>query len=269
MPDSVTFAASTSRLVEKSIDHETARLPVSRRAVLLAATSAIAGCATSYPGKLTGTVEGAVITPICLLKNEMPIYDVGTTAFQNGVRSVPVAGWNFAGQVQSLMTERIRASNGKYWATDGVEGDKRRRLLQLLPMGPDGRAELGFNLLGVASVGREMKIDYLLVIDSERLQDPFFGTNQFFSGQGVYQRSHFSFRAGINFLVARASVIDVAKASIVASRTKWQFTPRDLSEWVDPDSVTLPADFLEGGKAALASLADEVAADLLQGLAVV
>ena len=59
-----------------------------------------------------------------------------------------------------------------------------------------------------AQKAKDAGADYVLLVGPSQPGDPFFGTNQSISGYGIYQRSVFMSRRGINFLTIRVALLD-------------------------------------------------------------
>lgn len=196
----------------------------------------LAGCATTGVERVSQIRPGTTVTPLSLMGDVLAIRHVGTTVFQNESRDLDVAAWAIDKSAEAAAVRLMR--NGGKLAVVTVETDNARR--QAGKLGTNfwtSGATLQGGPESIIILARQAGADYVLVMGPVQLGDPFFGTNQAFSGYGIYQRSAFGSKRAINYLTMRVVLFDGLSGEEVA-RTHGHFSsPRGDADWMASESL--------------------------------
>lgn len=200
-----------------------------RRDVLAFLPLALAGCAvtTLAPPKPSS------IAVVSLLGDRLSLRQVGITVFGNSERSVDVSDWS--------VDEHVQASTGNILRSAGYEV-KRSTPQTASSLGKVSRFNLTstYSFAGGASAARKAAadagVDYLFVVAEapNAFTDPFFRTNQFITGYGIYQRRG---GGGVAFAFVSILLVEGKTGEVVYASTGPFSLPRDDSLWIEPEGA--------------------------------
>lgn len=93
---------------------------------------------------------------------------------------------------------------------------------------------------GVRGAALAAGADYLLIVAKapNAFSDPFFKTNQYITGYGVYQRSFFGEQTSITFAQLAVLLVDGRTGEVIADRIASESRPRPDSLWIDIEHAT-------------------------------
>lgn len=220
-------------------------------------SAAVCGCATVGADKVEQIKPGMTLAPISLMGDTLALRQVGTTVFHNDERDIDVANWRIDRHTESI-AGTVVAGKGKFKVTQADSGEVRKNV----------RLPRGFGPL--TALAKRSEADYVLLIGPAPMADPFMGTNQKFSGYGIYQRS-FVLRTGptptgapfmdtnesfshhgtyqrlvvgmkraVNFLTMRAILLNGKSGEEVARTECALSAPRQDSEWLEAKKGVQP-----------------------------
>ena len=182
---------------------------------------------------------------------------VGTIVFQNERRDLDVSQWEIDKYTEASAA-RIIGSGGKFKAVTADTGEARKRTGKLDTSFWSSGAVLQGGVEGVTKLARDSGADYVLVLGPAQLGDPFMGSNQSFSGYGIYQRSMFGMKRSINYLTMRMILLDGKTGAEVARTHSHLSSPRTNENWMDSDKLVLTGTNTTSTKAAIEQLIDGV-----------
>ena len=221
--------------------------------VALVVALSIAGCATTGVERVEQLKPGTRVAALAVLGDTLAIRHVGTTVFQNEKRDVNVPQWQIDRYAETSAARLVGAS-GRFKVITADTTDARKRA---------GRTTTGFfsgpHLEGgpqsIAGFAKQAGADYVLVIAPSPLGgDPFMGTNQSFTGYGIYQRSSFGMRRSLNFLTMRIVLHDGRTGEEIARTHDHASSPRGDTLWMDSSNLALTDANAAATKAAIEQL---------------
>lgn len=228
----------------------------------------LTGCATVGTEQVEKLKPGTSIVPLSLMGDTLAIRHVGTTVFQNERRDTAVADWQIDKYTESAVFRL--AGNGNRFQIKVSETAAARISAEKLVMDFwTSRATLQGGKESVTKLAKDAGADYVLVIAPAQLGDPFYGTNQGFSGYGVYQRSAFGSRRAINYLTMRVVLFDGQSGVEVAKTHGFNSAPRDEASWMASENLTLTADNAQKTQAGIQALIETVLQKALADLKLV
>lgn len=172
---------------------------------------AISGCVSNDLTRVEKIAPNNTILVVSTLSNTMPVVTVGTTIFQNEQFEIPVANWHIPQYAESVVIDYLTPA---YHATT----DARLRAVIAPPKNDffTGYPSALSNQQ-VFDIAKEHQADYILVISAVEFQDAYFGTNQFFEGLGVYQRTFLGSEKIIQFAQVGLNLFDAHTGEFVAT----------------------------------------------------
>lgn len=208
-----------------------------RKYPLLILIAFVAGCATAGVERVEQFKPATKIVPLSLMGNNLKIWYVGTTIFQNADREIDVTAWQIDNYIE-MMAAQLLQDGGKVTMTP-INTDRARKIVgtyvqdlwtnePLVQGGPES----------LISLAKEASAEFVLVIGPSLYGDPFFGTIHPITGYGIYQRSFFTKRA-INYLTMKVVLFDAKDGKWVARTRVNPSGPRSDSVWMDSENLTL------------------------------
>jgi hypothetical protein len=228
-----------------------------KRLLAIIMVAVLSGCATVGVEHVEQLKPGTTIVPLSLLGDTLAIRHVGTTVFQNERRDLSVAEWQIDRHAEATATRLIAA--GKKFQTKVAQTSEARVAAGKLGQAFwTGGAVLQGGPESVVKLAKEAKADYVLLIGPSQIGDPFFGTNQSFSGYGVSQRAAFGSRRAINFLTMRVVLLDGKSGAEVARTQGYLSAPRPASDWMESKDLALTSSNATATKASVQELIEAV-----------
>jgi hypothetical protein len=228
-----------------------------RRIIALLLTAFLAGCATVGVEQVEKLQPGTKVVPLSLLGNVLAIRHVGTTVFQNKRRDLDVTDWQIDNFGESIAARIIRDGH-KFVALEADTKEARNSAGKLVSDFWTSKAGLQGGPDSVIRLAAKAGADYILVLGPSQLGDPFFGTNQAFSGYGVYQRSVFGSKRAINYLTMRVVLLDGKSGTEVARTHGFLSAPRTEASWMDSENLNLSMDNTQETKSGIQTLVQTV-----------
>lgn len=217
----------------------------------------VSGCATVGVENVEQLKPGTKIVPLSLMGDTLAIRHIGTTVFQNERRDLAVPQWQIDKYTEAVALRVIR-DGGKFIGEliDTEEARKNAGKLgidfwtsgSVVQGGPES----------IIKLAKDARADYVLVIGPSPIGDPFFGTNQGFSGYGIGQRSVFNLKRGLNYLTMRVALLDGKDGKEVARARGFLSSPRGQPDWMDSENLSLSVSNATGTKSSIESLIDSV-----------
>lgn len=215
------------------------------------------GCATVGVEKVEQIKPGTKIVPLSFMGDKLAILHIGTTMFQNERRDVELPLWQIDKYTEAAAARAIREA-GRFSA-EPVDTATARI----------GAGKLGYGSWtntavfegGTESVTRLAKnagAEYVLVFGPTQLGDPFFGTNQAFSGYGIGQRSFLGLERAVNYLTMRVVLLDAKDGKEVARTHGFLSSPRETADWMESGNLSLSESNAATTKLSIESLIDAV-----------
>jgi len=142
-----------------------------------------------------------------------------------------VTNWNIDQQIEDDASNLIQ-SGGKFVVVKPASADHRGKFGVPVKSLWSGAIDLEHMKEGAQSVARASGADLVFVIREAEYGDPFFGTNQEFSGYGIYQRSIFFSNKAINFVTMNVIVFDGKTGESIAGTRQFIKGAREASDWI-------------------------------------
>ncbi|HET7831695.1 MAG TPA: hypothetical protein VFK88_01900 [Gallionella sp.] len=216
-------------------------------------TTLLAACATTG----ANVPRNSKVVPISIVGNTLDFRVVGTTVFGNDKKLIDVSEWN--------TDENIEDSANNYLRTAGINSGRaapgsKSHIGAMSFLNFTGNYSFAGGKEGVQKAALGSNADYLLIVARapNAFSDPFFHTNQYITGYGIYQRSYFGRQSGVNFVQLAILLVDGKTGEVITSRVRWLSSPRAESLWVDNEHTTPDAANLAETKKALMPLIDGV-----------
>lgn len=195
----------------------------------------LTACATTGGG----LPRHSKVVPVSLLGDTLDLRVVGVTVFGNSTTPIDVSDWHVDQQIERTAINLLGAGG-----------------LDSAIASPDLKKHIGtisfFNLIGsysfsggkdgIKRVASATGADYLLVVAKapNAISDPFFRTNQFITGYGIYQRRVlFGKGSAVDFVQIVVLLVDGKTGEVIDSRIDWRSSPRPESLWLGDDQTTL------------------------------
>jgi hypothetical protein len=222
------------------------------------------GCATTRvdPAALARIKTVAVVSS---LEEKLTCKLVGTTAFNNARYDLPDAPAN-----RNTKTEQMA---GRLLIPAGLSIV---RLDTSAPVFRTTKSSLDFWTAKdntdiqplLKAVGAQGTPDAVLLLNTFDVQDPFMGTNQIFSGYGLYHRSFFSMKQSQVFVVLVGALYDARDGKPLARRGASAAAPLSNVSWRKEGEPFTEAEQTEI-QSALDEAFNRALADLLNGIGLV
>jgi hypothetical protein len=209
-----------------------------RAILLLIVVALVSGCATVGVERVEQLKSGTTIAPLSLMRDSLGIRHVGTTIIQNERRDLDVAQWRIDEYTEVTVARLIRDGQ-KFSVIPADTNEARKKAGEL---GSDfwiGGPVLQGGSGSVTEFAKDVGADCVLVVGPIKLEDPFFGTNQSFSGYGIYQRSVLGFKRAINYLTMRLVLFDGKSGAEVARTHDHLSAPRSDADWMESEKLAL------------------------------
>jgi hypothetical protein len=226
------------------------------------------GCATVGVERVEQLKPGTKITPLSLMGDKLAIRHIGTTVFQNERRDLELPSWQIDSYTEAAAARAIR--QGARFSVIQTETATARKSAGKL--GHDfwtSAAVIEGGPESITRLAREAGAEYVLVMGPSQLGDPFFGTNQSFSGYGVGQRSFLGSKRAVNYLTMRVVLLDGKDGKEVARTHGFLSSPRAAGDWMESESLALTEGNAATTKSAIESLIDAVLAKGLTDLTLI
>lgn len=207
-------------------------LPISLLIVLLT------GCATVGSDKVALQPQNTKIVAVSLMGNQLKIRHVGTTIFSNAKHDLDVANWNIDQQIEDD-ADAFLQGGGKFVVVKPASMDYRDKFGVPKKSLWSGTIPLDHMKEGAQLVAKESGADLVVLVREAEYGDPFFGTNQQFSGYGIYQRSFFFSKQAINFVTMNVIVFDGKTGTSIAGTRQFTSGPREGMDWIEGEDLNL------------------------------
>jgi hypothetical protein len=238
--------------------------------LFLMSSMVLAGCGTVGVERVENIAAGTSISPISLMGNTLAINHVGTTIFSNNSVNVDAAEWKIVEQTEETAVRLI--NDGKKFQSKPIYGIQNRKKAQVhaddfstsSPYRPQVNNKYDSEV--IRELARESGADYVLVIMSGHFGDPFFGTNQRFSGYGIYQRSFLGSNRAVNYAMIAVGLFDGKTGEEVANTHGYLSSKRSEADWITADNMALTTSNEESTKTSIKKLIDDLLRKLLEKL---
>lgn len=182
---------------------------VSRIRILAAAVTVLvaAGCTTLNPQLVETQTRGKTIAVASMLGPNLRLKWVGTTAFNNEEGEVAVPTWG-------LDAEATKATSSALLAT--------QRYLTVKVF--TNIAQAGE---AMPQLPADAQADFLLLLKPKEVgnPDPMYGTNQFFGGVGIAQRSFMGLQKTRAHVAVNAELYDLSAGKLLGARGEFEHWP--------------------------------------------
>ncbi|MFA6179119.1 MAG: hypothetical protein WC696_05855 [Candidatus Methylopumilus sp.] len=207
-------------------------------ALILMIAGLAPGCAIVGADKATQAPHGSKVAVVSLLGNQMSIQHLGTTAFNNKKWNIEVQSWAVDQYVEDQANLLVEAGNKFTPVKDKADG-YRQKFGSLEQNFWTGNRKYQYQSEGVQALVAESGADLVLMISPAEYGDVFFGTNQLFSGYGIYQRSFLRDRNALSFLMMTVQLIDAKSGEEIASAQQYASSKRADRDWLEDDTPVL------------------------------
>lgn len=212
--------------------------------------SVLTGCATTGSETIEKFPSGVSIVPASEMGDVLKVRHVATIVFGNRRADVPMPAWEMDKVAEQTAADLFRAASR--FTLVRADASKAR--------GQNGR----ISATGLAS---QAKADYVLVIGPAYYGDPFFGTNQEFSGYGIYQRSILMRESARDYLTMNVSLLDGKSGEIIGQAAGYSSSPKKQG-WIPPESfdpgpITIDAESEKETRAAVMNMVRQLMSELL------
>jgi hypothetical protein len=217
----------------------------------------LSGCATVGVETVEQLRPGTKIVPLSLMGDKLAIRHIGTLVFQNERRDLDVASWQIDTYAEGTAA-RVMREGGKFSPTQVDTTAARRSVGKLGHDFWTSAAVIEGGPQSVIGLAQQAGAEYVLVIAPSQLGDPFFGTNQSFSGYGIGQRSFLTSKRGVNYLTMRVVLLDAKDGKEVARTHDFLSSARATTDWMESDNLSLTESNAVSTRLAIESLIDRV-----------
>jgi|GEM_PF-2812215 len=151
--------------------------------ILIVATALLSGCATTNNlARMEAVEKNDAILVISQFEDTLSVKTVGTTIFTNNMISIDVTDWDInkyaEDQVKNLLSKNYTVLSNPELRRSISKPDYNYFTLEKHPLkGQD-----------LFQYTESKGIKYVMVLSPMKYQDPYYNTNQFFEGFGIYQR---------------------------------------------------------------------------------
>lgn len=198
----------------------------------------LSGCATVGSEKIGLQPQNTKIVAVSLMGNQLKVRHVGTTVFSNAKHDLDEANWNIDQQIEDA-TNKLIQSGGKFVVVKPASTDYREKFGVPVKSLWNGTTPLDHKKEGAQSIAKESGADLVVLVREAEYGDPFFGTNQQFSGYGIYQRSFLFSKQAINFVTMNVIVLDGKTGESIAGTRQFIKGTREASDWVEGEDLIL------------------------------
>ena len=201
----------------------------------------VSGCATVGTERVEQLKVGSKIVPLSLMGDTLAVRHVGTIVFENARGDMRVPGWEIDRYLENLAARLLR-DNPKVSVVAAQTADARRFAGKTSTDFWTSQIKLEGGTRIVTELAQRTGADYVLVVAESSIGDPFFRTNQSFSGYGIYQRHILNQQHGIHFVTMRVALLDGKTGAEVSRTQSYGSAPRAASDWMERDALKLSAD---------------------------
>lgn len=226
-----------------------------KRIIALLLMIFLTGCATVGVEQVEKMQAGTKVVPLSLLGNILAIRHVGTTVFQNEWRDLDVSDWQIDNFSEAAAARIIRDGH-KFVAIEAETKEARANAGKLVTDFWTSKVGLQNGPDSVIKLATMTGADYILIIGPVQIGDPFFGTNQSFSGYGIYQRSIFSSKNAVNYLAMQVALLD-GKTGAEVARARGNLSAhryRSENNWMPSENLVPSEANAQETKAGIKSL---------------
>ena len=219
-----------------------------RRVVTLLLVALLTACATTVPSPPKESSFAVLST----LGNKLSLRQVGITVFGNTEKAIDVSQWNVDEHVEASTAIMLKSAGFKTLKSAARSTDDLGRMSYF-------NMTQSYTFTGGPAAMRKAALaagaDYLIVVleAPKARSDPFFRTNQFITGYGVYQR-----RGGGSVTFAQIAVllVDGKTGEVLSSCIESAGTARSDSIWIDVDAPSLDSSSLSQPREAFLRVID-------------
>lgn len=251
-----------SRIVAKA---NASGLTLMRLLMTLGLVAVVSACSTVGTERTAQMKSGASIAPLSLMGEVIPIRVVGTTVFQNERAEAKVPDWQIDTYTESVAARLLK--DGKRFTVIQPDTTEAHAIKPKVGSIAAGTVFEGGNDKIIA-LARNSGADYVLVMLPALYGDPYFGTNQAFTGYGVYQRSFLGIKRAVNFLTMRAALFDGKTGEEIARTSGYVSSPRSPDGWMESDNLLMSEENNHATRQAIETLINKLLTTLLIDLKV-
>lgn len=208
-----------------------------RAFLILAISFVLSACATVGTERVAKLDSNARIAPLSLMGTTLSIRGIGTTVFQNARAVAEVPDWEIDKHAESV-TAKVLADFKRLAV---LHPDTSRFHSTIKPI--VGSIAVGTKFeSGADSIvvfAKEANADVVLVLLPIVYGDPYFGTNQAFSGYGIYERGFLGTKNAVNYVTMRVAVFDGKTGEEIARTSGYISDRRPASDWMEFENLVM------------------------------
>ena len=204
------------------------------KVTILVIITILSGCAGMGAQKVLELEDNQKILVISSMGNEFDLLSVGTTVFSNESKSIPVNGWYVDDHIEKSISELSEKSRFDI---------KSQEILPLKNPPPVFMTSLwtlqiDFNGIKdhIFSFAKEKEYDLILFVNSFEDEDTIFGTNQYYSGYGLYKRTFLSSSRTVIYARVSVNLYDVNTQKKVTGT--WDTISRPCSDYISYEKLS-------------------------------
>ena len=207
-----------------------------RTLLAIALSMLLSACATVGTEQVAKLDRKTRIAPLSLMGTSLSVRAIGTTVFQNSKADAEVSDWQIDNYTESVVAEhlvkskRVIAVHSNVWQFHSIK-----------PIVDSIAAGTSFEggTLSIIAYAKEANADVVLVILPALYGDPYFGTNQAFTGYGVYERGFLGSKSAVNYVTMRVAAFDGTTGKEIARTSGYISAKRPESEWMEFDNLVM------------------------------
>jgi hypothetical protein len=183
------------------------RRGVLKNFILIVLIILVSGCVSNNLQQVTQITSNEKIVVIAQLHNSFPVKTVGATAFQNDYFEIDSSEWKTNEFIEAEVAKKL-STNYSVVSNSFIRSN-------LAPPKNDIVSGYPSPIKNPSVLNEAQKINakYILVISPTEFSDVYFGTNQRFIGNGIYQRS----KNSIHYSQISFDLFDASTGNFVAT----------------------------------------------------
>lgn len=207
-----------------------------RAFLVLALSFLLSACATVGTERVAKLENNTRITPLSLMGATLSIRGIGTTVFQNARAVAEVPEWEIDKYAESVAAKAL--TDFKRLAVlhpDSAHFHSIKPIIGSIAVGTkfEGGAD------SIVAFAKEANADVVLVLLPALYGDPYFGTNQAFSGYGIYERGFLGTKNAVNYVTMRVAVFDGRTGEEIARTSGYISDRRPSSDWMEFENLVM------------------------------
>lgn len=202
----------------------------------IALSMLLSACATVGTEQVAKLDRNAKIAPLSLMGTSLSIRAIGTTVFQNTKADAEVSDWQIDKYTESVVAERLTKSKRVVALHPSVSPfHSIKPIIDSIAVGTSFEG----GTQRIVDYAKEANADVVLVMLPALYGDPYFGTNQAFTGYGVYERRFLGTKSAVNYVTMRVAAFN-GKTGVEIARTSGYISDqRPASEWMEFDNLVM------------------------------